>query len=184
MMNREDQIMQQKNVKVIRGLYVGRFQPYHLGHQEVIKKISKEVDEIIIVIGSAEESHTIKDPFTAGERVVMICNSLGDLRGKCYVIPLRNINRFAVWVAHLLSMVPKFDIVYSNNHLVTQLFEESGFEVRKSPMFDRTVMSGTRIRQMMKSGENWSHLVPREVLLEIEKVRGVERLKKIMENDI
>jgi len=50
----------------MRGLYIGRFQPYHLGHQAVLEKIAREMDEIIIVIGSAEASHTLENPFTAG----------------------------------------------------------------------------------------------------------------------
>jgi len=36
-----------------RAFYIGRFQPYHLGHHAVIQKIAKEVDEIVIGIGSA-----------------------------------------------------------------------------------------------------------------------------------
>ncbi len=48
----------------MRGLYIGRFQPYHLGHQAVLEKIAEEVDEIVIVIGSAQESHTAENPFT------------------------------------------------------------------------------------------------------------------------
>ena len=38
--------------KFKRGLIVGRFQPPHRGHLEIIKKIMKEVDELIIVVGS------------------------------------------------------------------------------------------------------------------------------------
>ena len=56
----------------MRGLYIGRFQPYHLGHQAVLESISEEMDEIVVVIGSAQESHTIDNPFTAGERMEMI----------------------------------------------------------------------------------------------------------------
>src|SRR5437870_10806299 len=54
------------------GLYVGRFQPFHLGHLKAVKYILGRVDELIIVVGSAQHSHTLDNPFTAGERITMI----------------------------------------------------------------------------------------------------------------
>ena len=41
---------------VTRGIIIGRFQPPHLGHLEVFKRILGEVDELIVGIGSAQES--------------------------------------------------------------------------------------------------------------------------------
>jgi len=49
-----------------RGFYVGRFQPYHNGHQAVLTELSQTCDEIIIGVGSAQLSHTLDNPFTAG----------------------------------------------------------------------------------------------------------------------
>jgi len=49
---------------VKRGLFVGRFQPFHLGHLGVVKDILNEVDELVIVVGSAQYSHRIDNPFT------------------------------------------------------------------------------------------------------------------------
>jgi len=170
-------------MRIMRGLYIGRFQPYHLGHQAVLHKIAEEVDEIVVVIGSAQESHTPDNPFTAGERVEMICSALEDLRGRCYVIPLQDIKRNAVWVSHLLAMVPPFQAVYSNNHLVAQLFSEAGIEVRKPPMYQRELYSGTAIRRLMLEGGDWRALVPEPVARTVEEVQGVARLANISGND-
>ncbi|MEM0351214.1 MAG: nicotinamide-nucleotide adenylyltransferase, partial [Archaeoglobaceae archaeon] len=92
----------------MRGLFIGRFQPYHLGHHEVVKKILEEVDELIIGIGSAQESHSIENPFTAGERVLMISRALDEIgvKKKVYIIPLEDIYRNSLWVSHVCSMVP------------------------------------------------------------------------------
>ena len=51
-----------------RGFYIGRFQPYHYGHQAVLEQIAGSVDEIVIGVGSAQVSHTLDNPFTAGEK--------------------------------------------------------------------------------------------------------------------
>ncbi|MFB3765085.1 MAG: nicotinamide-nucleotide adenylyltransferase [Methanotrichaceae archaeon] len=167
----------------MRGLYIGRFQPYHLGHQAVIRKIAEEVDEIVIVIGSAQESHTQDNPFTAGERMDMIYKALDYLRDRCFVIPLQDINRNAVWVSHLKSMVPKFDFVYSNNPLVVQLFTEAGIEVRKSPMYSRDIYSGTVVRRLMLECGDWKARVPEPVASVIEDIKGVERLANVLRDD-
>ena len=169
----------------MRGLYIGRFQPYHLGHQAVLEKIARETDEIVIVIGSAQESHTLENPFTAGERMEMIWAALeeGDLRTRCYVVPLKDINRNAVWVSHLQSMVPSFDVVFSNNPLVVRLFPEAEVEVRNPPMYRRDIYSGTAIRRLMMEGGDWHSLVPEPIALLIARMGGVERLVQVSGSD-
>ena len=169
----------------MRGLYIGRFQPYHLGHQAVLEKIAKEVEEIVIVIGSAQESHTPENPFTGGERMEMIYAALSesDLRERCIVTPLQDIKRNSVWASHLQSMVPRFDVVYSNNPLVVQLIGEAGIQIRKPPMYQRDLYSGTAIRKLMREKCDWFGLVPASVVAFIMEVGGVERLISVSKSD-
>ncbi len=167
----------------MRGLYIGRFQPYHLGHQVVLQKIAQEVDEIVVGIGSAQESHTQENPFTAGERVTMIAGALKDLEATCYVIPLEDVARNAVWVSHVRAMIPSFEVVYSNNPLVVRLFTEAGVAVKRPPMYKREIYSGTRIREMMLSGANWEGLVPEPVAAAIKEIDGVDRLRTVGKDD-
>jgi len=167
-----------------RGLYIGRFQPYHLGHQAVLQKIVEEVDEIVVGLGSAQASHTPDNPFTAGERISMIWPALHGLDVTCYVIPLEDMARNAVWVSHVVAMTPNFEVVYSNNPLVVQLFAEAGVEVKRPPMYRREVYSGTSIRGMMLAGdESWKLLVPWSVVSVIEEIKGVERLRNVSMGD-
>lgn len=169
----------------MRALYIGRFQPYHLGHQAVLEKIALEVEEIVIVIGSAQESHTPENPFTGGERMEMIYAALSEcsLREHCYVTPLQDIQRNSVWVSHLQSMVPSFEAVYSNNPLVVQLISEAGIEIRNPPMYQRELFSGTAIRKLMTENGDWKKLVPDAVATFIEETGGVERLISVSKSD-
>ncbi|OPY51673.1 MAG: Nicotinamide-nucleotide adenylyltransferase [Methanosaeta sp. PtaU1.Bin060] len=169
----------------MRGLYIGRFQPYHLGHEAVLEAIAKDVDEIVIVIGSAQESHTKENPFTAGERMEMICSALeeADLRRRCFVVPLQDVKRNSIWVSHLMSMVPHFDLAYSNNPLVVQLFKEAGVEVRRPPMYQRDLYSGTAIRRLMLEGGDWKGLVPCKIASAIEKMGGIARMANVSRSD-
>ena len=166
-----------------RGLYLGRFQPYHLGHHEVLKQIAQEVDEIIIGIGSAQKSHEIENPFTAGERVLMVSSALEDFDIKYYVIPIEDIQRNSLWVSHVKSMVPPFEIAYTNNPLVIELIREAGIEVKESPLFKRNSYSGTEIRRRMLAGDRWEHFVPEKVVEIIREIYGVNRLITIAKSD-
>ncbi|MFC4548987.1 MULTISPECIES: nicotinamide-nucleotide adenylyltransferase [Halorussus] len=166
-----------------RGFYIGRFQPFHNGHLSVVETISEEVDELVLGIGSAGDSHTRHDPFTAGERIMMITKSLVDLDLVTYAVPIEDLDRNSVWVSHVQSMSPDFDIAYSNNPLVIQLFTEAGVEVRQSPMFNRGVLEGTEVRDRMVKGENWEKLVPDAVVEIVEETGGIERIQKVSDSD-
>ncbi len=167
----------------MRAFYIGRFQPYHFGHQEILEEIARESDEIVIGVGSAQLSHTFTDPFTAGERILMITHSLTYLESPLYVIPIEDIRRNAVWVSHVTTMTPVFDVVYTNNPYVVRLFNEAGFDVRSSPLYQREVYSGSEIRKRMLYDEPWEHLVPQAVVEVIEQIDGVNRLKEVSKED-
>ena len=170
----------------MRAFFIGRFQPYHLGHHKVIKSILNEVDELIIGIGSAQESHSLENPFTAGERVWMISMALNEIKTdkKIYIIPLEDIKRNSLWVAHVREMVPPFDVVYSNNPLVKRLFKEAGIEVRGTHMYNRVEYQGTEIRRKMVNGEDWKEYVPKAVAELIEAIDGISRIREIVGKDV
>ncbi len=169
----------------MRGLLIGRFQPFHRGHVYVVKEVLKEVDEIIIGIGSAQLSHTLENPFTAGERLMMIANSLAEngIEKHYYIIPIQDVNNNSLWVSHVRSLTPPFSKVYSGNTLVKRLFSEVGVEVRTPPLYNRRVYSGTEIRRRMLKGEPWEDLVSAAVVRVIKEVRGVERLRDLAKTD-
>lgn len=170
-------------MKANRAFYIGRFQPYHLGHHTVLQKIADEVDEIIIGIGSAQRSHTMTDPFTAGERVTMVSRSLEELETTFYVIPIMDMDRHAVWVSHVRSLMPQFNVVYSNNPLVVHLFGEANIQVRRPPLYQKDEYSGTEIRRRMLNDEKWEDLVPKAVAKVVKEVDGVQRLKNLSQSD-
>jgi nicotinamide-nucleotide adenylyltransferase len=167
-----------------RGFFIGRFQPFHGGHLAIVDHVVDEVDELVLGIGSADVSHTTRNPFTAGERVLMATRAVESFDLPTYVVPIEDIERNAVWVSHIESMTPPFDVAYSNNPLVIRLFEEeAGVDVRQSPMFDRDRYEGTDIRQSMIVGDPWKDRVPDPVVDVVEEVGGIDRLQTIARDD-
>jgi len=163
-------------------LLIGRFQPFHNGHLEVVRKISAASEKLTIGIGSAQNSHTVNNPFTAGERYRMISNTLKEEGLSAYIIPIEDLNRYSVWVSHVVSMSPPFSVVYSNNTLTRRLFLEAGFEIKDSPLYNRPEFCGTEVRRRMLQDEDWRALVPKAVADVVEDIDGIERIKGLSDD--
>jgi bifunctional NMN adenylyltransferase/nudix hydrolase len=53
-------------------VFIGRFQPFHLGHKAVIDEALKRADKVIMLIGSANLPRSLRNPFSVAERAQMI----------------------------------------------------------------------------------------------------------------
>ena len=159
-----------------KGLILGRFQPFHLGHLELIKSIIDQQIEPVICIGSAQHSYTEQNPFTVKERMKMIEEVMKDLNFKYTIFGIPDINNYDLYVSHLETFVPNFDIVFSGNHLVQRLFSEAGHTVVKVNMVNREAWEGSSIRLAMKEGGDWESAIPNKVVNIIHDINGIDRL--------
>ena len=169
-----------------RGLYVGRFQPFHNGHLDAVKYVLQNIDELIVVIGSAQYSHNNHNPFTAGERIVMIRQALLEANvnlDKLWIVPVPDVHLHMLWVSAVEGYTPKFTTVYSNEPLTRRLFMEAGYKVNDLPLFDRKVYISTLIREIMIINKYWTTLVPIAVATFIDVIDGVNRLKDLAQSD-
>jgi nicotinamide-nucleotide adenylyltransferase len=166
---------------VTRGLFLGRFQPFHLGHLEVTKRLAAQHHEVILAIGSAQVSHTPSNPFTAGERLEMVHTALAEANVRNVILlALPDVGRNSVWAAHVESYVPHFDILYTNNPLMKRLFEEAGHKVAPAPFHQRADYEGTPIRALMAAADaRWRMLVPPAVVKVIVACDGEKRIHDI-----
>jgi len=169
-----------------RALYPGRFQPFHLGHLWAVQHVLENSSEIVIMVGSALQSHILNNPFTAGERVTMIKLGLNEAHvdpARYYIIPVTDLEIHGIWVSHVCSLVPKFNVVYSNEPLTRRLFIESNFKVQTIPFFKREQCSSTEIRERMLRDKSWETLLPKSVAEYIKQIQGVQRLRDLMKTD-
>ncbi|MEM3357278.1 MAG: nicotinamide-nucleotide adenylyltransferase, partial [Candidatus Bathyarchaeia archaeon] len=164
----------------------GRFQPFHLGHLEATKEVLKEVDELVIVIGSAQYSHNLSNPFTAGERLVMIRRALQEANvdlSRVWIVPVPDVHLHMLWVSALEGYTPRFNVVYSNEPLTRRLFMEAGYKVKSIRFFQRNLYTSTIVREKMLKGENWTTMVPKSVAEFINEIDGVSRLRDLNKTD-
>jgi len=169
-----------KNIK--QALFVGRFQPFHLGHLSVIKKALEKEDRLIVMIGSAEENHESANPFTAGERFQMIEASLseeGILRDQYVIIPIRNVENFMLWTTHVDQYIPPVRKVYTGSDIVKELYTLYGKYKIEDVEFVSNV-SGTVIREkMLKGDDEWRQLVSPSVAKLIDEWDGIKRIRMV-----
>ena len=168
-----------------RGLFVGRFQPYHLGHHHALLNALKQVDEMVIVIGSSKESFQEENPFTAGERIEMASVALKESKvfEKCFLVPVEDIKEYALWTQRIKSFCPGFEIVFSNNPLVKELFEADGYKVERSVSNNGDIHS-TDVREKILNGQDLSKALPKSVEAYLKKINAQKRIKSILEKEV
>jgi nicotinamide-nucleotide adenylyltransferase len=168
----------------VRGLLVGRFQPFHQGHLAVVQEIrTASADrELILGVGSAQESYTWKNPFTSGERLEMIARALHEANvDRVVAIPLPDIERHALWVRYVESQLPSFDRIYTNNPLTRLLFEEAHYSIESPTLVDRRRLEGELVRGFLADDAGWKPLVPPAVGTYLEEIRAPARLATLRE---
>ncbi len=139
-----------------------RFEPFHIGHLKVIKWILEKYDKVIIVIGSSQESNTGKNPFTAEERRKMINNTLkAENIDKYEIIEIPDLHDDDAWVKTILEKA-SFETVFSMNPWTRRCFEEFSIRIEGHPKFGGA--SASDIRNRIKDGKEWEHLVPKEAV--------------------
>lgn len=70
------------------GFTVGRFQPLHSGHEQIIDLGLEVCDKFVVLVGSSQKSRTPDNPFTFEERKEMFETIYGD---KVIVLPIVDI---------------------------------------------------------------------------------------------
>ena len=169
------------------GLFVGRFQPFHLGHLEAVKYALKQVDYLYIVVGSAQRSHERDNPFTAAERITMIKSALDGNKinpSKWMAIPIADADSHSLWVSTVESMVPKFEVVFTNDALTFILFKGEGIDVKAVPYLDWSKYSATNVRDRILERKDGESLVPQQVARLVKEFGGVERVSALMRKDL
>ncbi len=165
-------------------LFVGRFQPFHNGHLDVIKQILKKNDRVIIAIGSAEKNFLPDKPLTAGERFELIDESLRAEKipaEKYCIIPVRNVNNYAIWVDHLNIYIPPYNRVYTGSHIVKACYETKKNPPKIMGLERNMKISATEVRNKILNKEKWEHLVPKAVSTLLKKWKIERRIEDVQD---
>jgi len=162
----------------MNGLLIGRFQPFHLGHLEALQFALSKVDKLWLGLGSSNKPIEKNNPFSADERKKMILSSISDsLKNKITIYFIPDLDNHVKWIEKIDTIVPTFDIAFSNDPLTDHLYSKRSVQVMTIPFLKRDQLSGTRIRDLIKSDQKWDDLVPSGTKLILENLNAQSRLK-------
>jgi nicotinamide-nucleotide adenylyltransferase len=146
-------------------LFIGRFQPFHIGHLMVVQGMTKVCGRIVIGIGSANQSKTPENPFSATDRKEMIQRALQAEN----IIPMFDVEfvefpdqtQDEAWTQMVLEKVGRVDKVWTGSEQTKKCFEG---KVEIQWIKEVPGFHATEIRELIKKGGYWEEKVPDEVV--------------------
>ena len=162
------------------GLLIGRFQPFHLGHLDAVLFGLSRTENLFIGIGSSNKSNESRNPFSAKERREMIISSIEpSMAERIKIFDIPDVGDHEKWALEIDKIVPKHDVVFTNDEFTQTLFEKREMNVVPVVLKDREKFSGTNIRELIADNKNWQDLVPRGTRKVLDKINAIERLKNL-----
>ena len=112
------------------GLLVGRFQPFHLGHLDAVLFGLSRTENLFIGVGSSNKFNEKKNPFSAEERKEMIISSIeSSMLGRVKIFEIPDVDNHEKWTFEIDQIVPKYDIVFTNDEFTKTLFKKRQINV-------------------------------------------------------
>ena len=153
------------------GLLIGRFQPFHLGHLDAVLFGLSRAENLFICIGSSNKSNERRNPFSAEERREMIISSIEpSMVDRLKIFDIPDVGDHEKWTFEIDKIVPKYDIIFTNDEFTKALFEKREMNVVPVELKDREKFSGTNIRELIVDDKNWQDLVPRGTKKVLDKI--------------
>lgn len=94
------------------GIFIGRFQPVHDGHIHALGIAASQVKTLYILVGSANQCRSIKNPWTYTERTSMLRTKL-HTKGitNCHIVPMNDYPYSdSQWITDVRAIIEHFDI--------------------------------------------------------------------------
>ncbi|MBA4448314.1 MAG: nicotinamide-nucleotide adenylyltransferase [Nitrosopumilaceae archaeon] len=162
----------------MNGLLIGRFQPFHLGHLAALRFALPKVDKLWLGLGSSNKPMEKNNPFSVDERKKMILSSIEDsIKNKISIFPIPDLDDHVKWIQNIDTIVPDYEIIFSNDPMTEHLYSKRKIQVTAIPFLKRDQLSGTRLRDLIKSDQKWDDLVPEGTKILLENLDAKNRLK-------
>ncbi|AFS81690.1 cytidyltransferase-like protein [Candidatus Nitrosopumilus koreensis AR1] len=131
-------------------------------------------------LGSSNKPPEKNNPFSAEERKEMILSSIDDsMKKKISIYFIPDLDNHVKWIEKIDTIVPEFDIVFSNDELTNHLYSKRDIQVIPIPFLKRNELSGTNVRDLIISDQNWNSLVPKGTEIFLINNNAKERLKNL-----
>lgn len=115
---------------------IGRFQPFHRAHLEIVKRATALCEQLVIITGSAAQPRTYKNPFTSAERRNMIKSATAGLSIQIYVEEnIDTIYNDQAWAIRIQGIVSKYHVIGTKTAIIGHKKDESSFYLDMFPQW-------------------------------------------------
>jgi bifunctional NMN adenylyltransferase/nudix hydrolase len=115
---------------------IGRFQPFHSAHLEIVKRATALCEQLVIITGSAAQPRTYKNPFTSAERAGMIKDATRGLSIQIYVEPnFDTIYNDQAWAVRIQGIVAKYAVPGTRTGIIGHKKDDSSFYLDMFPQW-------------------------------------------------
>ena len=115
---------------------IGRFQPAHNAHLEIIKRATALCDKLIVITGSAAQPRTYKNPFTSEERGYMIRAATAGLALNIVIEPnIDTIYNNPAWAVRVQAIVARNTKPGENIAIIGHKKDDSSFYLDMFPQW-------------------------------------------------
>ena len=100
------------------GVFIGRFQPLHTGHEHVIARTLDQVERLIVLVGSANVARDPRNPFTYAEREAMLRSAFRHevAQGRLIIAPIDDhLYSDTAWVTQVQRKVRTLVLEHGND---------------------------------------------------------------------
>ena len=116
---------------------IGRFQPFHNAHLEIVKRATALCEQLVIITGSAKQARTYKNPFTSQERYNMIKSATSGLSIQIYVEEnIDTIYNDQAWAVRVQGIVSKYRALGGKLGVIGHKKDESSFYLDMFPQWE------------------------------------------------
>ena len=136
-------------------IFIGRFQPFHNAHYEILKRASELSDKVIVIIGSSKQPRTFKNPFKYQERISILEKSLESLDAVFHIEPIVDtIYNNHTWASGVQKIVSILTEPNSKIAIIGHKKDETSFYLDMFPQWDTVEvplieeLSATQIRDL------------------------------------
>ena len=166
----------------MRGLVIGRFQPFHHGHAALIKHALERCGSVVVAIGSATEPASLRNPFTAKERRMMVEAAFPRevATGLVTMVDVPDLHDPPRYARHTLGLTGPVAAVFGNDDDTLELFEREGLRVERPGLLDRAKFEAKAIRALLAADDlEWRRRVPAPVAMLLMRWDAGKRLRSM-----
>lgn len=124
-------------------IFIGRFQPFHLAHYELVKEALNQADTAIVIIGSYKRAPSPKHPWSGEEREAMMRASLSpEENARVKVIYMRDyLYNDPLWLADVSRQVGEIIGDSTSVVLVGHEHDYSSYYLKAFPQWEKKLVS-------------------------------------------